>query len=140
MYVDINYLAVLVAAIASMAVGFVWYGVLFRNSWMSLMGYTPESMRGMKMTANKAYAIQFIASLVLAYVLSGFVDTSGVAAGVVNAGSGIATGFWAWLGFIAPVTLGVVLWENKPWKLWFINASHYLAMLLVMGAIIGAWS
>jgi hypothetical protein len=139
MDVPVNYFAVLAAAVASMAVGFLWYGVLFQKPWMSMMGYTMESMKQMKMSPNQAYMLQFIASLVTAYVLShivvfatSYMQTEGPLAGA-------STGFWVWLGFIAPVTLGVVLWENKPWKLWLINASHYLVSLVVMGAILAWW-
>ena len=134
-----NYIAVLVAAIASMAVGFVWYGLLFRTQWMAYMGLTMESMANMKMSANAAYVLQFVGSLIMAYVLahsivfaSAFTDTEGAMAGIM-------AGFWSWLGFVAPVTLGVVLWENKSWGLWLINASNYLVALVLMGAIIGWW-
>ncbi|MGB3922110.1 MAG: DUF1761 domain-containing protein [Minisyncoccia bacterium] len=139
MDIGINYWAVLVAAVSSMAVGFLWYGLLFKKPWMAMMGYAPEVMSGMKMAANKAYAIQFVASLVMAYVLShvlvfatSYMNSSGWT-------SGASSGFWMWLGFVAPVSLGVVLWENKPWKLWYINASHYLVSLIVMGIILSLW-
>jgi len=52
--VEINYLAVLVAAIASMALGFLWYGPLFGNQWKKLMGFTDKSMKAMKMTPMQA--------------------------------------------------------------------------------------
>jgi len=45
----------------------------------------------------------------------------------------------AWLGLVVPVSLGIVLWEGKSWKLWFINASSYLVTLLAMGIILGLW-
>ena len=48
----------------------------------------------------------------------------------------LQTAFWVWVGFIATVMLGSVLWENKPWKLYAINAFHYLVTLLAMGAIL----
>ena len=140
METDINYWAVLGAALASMVVGFIWYGVLFKKQYTSLLGFTPESMRGMKMTANKAYFLQFIASLVVASVLAKFVglglldDTATSRLSV-----GVNIGFWAWLGLVVPVSLGIVLWEGKSWKLWFINASSYLVTLLAMGIILGLW-
>lgn len=140
METNVNYLAVLVAAISSMVVGYVWYGVLFKKPWMAMMGHTAEAMSGMKMTANKAYFIQFIASLVMACVLAKFVglglldDTATSRLSV-----GINIGFWAWLGLVMPVSLGIVLWEGKSWKLWFINASNYLVTLLAMGIILGLW-
>jgi len=44
------------------------------------------------------------------------------------------------LGFIVPVTVGVVLWENKSWKLWCINSSNYLVTLLIMSVILALWN
>ena len=139
MDVAINYWAVLVAAIASMVVGWLWYGVFFKRQWMALMGYNADSMKGMKMTANKAYLIQFIASFVMAYVLSHALVFASTYLQTSGASAGLLAGFWHWLGFIVPVSLGIVLWENKSWSLWLINASHYLVSLLVMGLILALW-
>jgi hypothetical protein len=139
MEININYWAVIVAAVASMAVGFVWYGMLFRKQWMELMGYTVESMGQMRMSANKAYILQFIASLVMAYVLAHSLIFASAYTGTTGAAAGMTVGFWSWLGFVAPITLGIVLWENKPWKLWVINASHYLVVLMIMGIILALW-
>lgn len=52
---------------------------------------------------------------------------------------GLQAGWWNWLGFVAPTTVGMVLWEGKPWKLWIITAGFYLLSLLLMGVILGAW-
>ena len=46
--VSINYLAVLVAAIASIVLGFVWYGPLFGKTWTQLMGFDKKKMDDMK--------------------------------------------------------------------------------------------
>ena len=129
MEVDVNYLAVLLAAVASMVVGFLWYGVFFKKSWMHLMGHIPGS-KGM-MGPGLAYLIQFVASLAMACVLARVITLSQ---------NWLSTSFWVWLGFIVPVTLGIVLWENKPWKLWCINASHYLVGLLAMGYVLSFWA
>jgi len=139
METSINYWAVLVAAIVSMGIGSLWYGVLFVKPWMRMMGYTEESMKGMRMTPKKAMTLQFIVSLIMAYVLAYFVIVAGAFDSLSVWGAGVATAFWIWLGFIVPITIGIVLWENKPWKLWFINASNYLVTLLIMGAILGSW-
>ena len=121
MDITINYLAVVVSAIAAMVVGYLWYGPLFGRQWRHLMGVTKESMSQKFMT--QTYTIMFISVLVMAGVLahnlvfgSAFLNLSGVTAG-------IQVGFWNWLGFVVPVSLGTVLWERKPWKLWFINAG-----------------
>ena len=142
MDIPINYLAILASGIAAMAIGFLWYGPLFGKMWSDLMGWgvkTPEELAEMQRKARPAYAITFVASLVMAYVLahalvfaSTYLNVSGIWAGLMG-------GFWNWLGFVAPVTIGTVLWDGKPWKLWFINAGYWLVQLLVMGVILAAW-
>jgi len=137
--IPINYLPVFIAAIANMGLGFLWYGPLFGKEWRQIMGFTKDGMRSMTMTPLKASIGGFIGALLMAIVLahvlvfaSSYINISGLPAG-------LAAGFWLWLGFVAPVTMGVVLWEGKPWKLWFINSGYYFVALLVMGAIISIW-
>jgi hypothetical protein len=49
MEVQVNYVAVLFAVVASMVVGFAWYSpVLFGKQWMKLMGLTKENMESAK--------------------------------------------------------------------------------------------
>ena len=138
--VPINLWAVVAAAVASMVIGGVWYGPLFGKTWIALSGMSEEKIgqaksRGMA----KMYILAFVGSLVMSYVLahtlvfaSRYMDASGVNAGLM-------AGFWNWLGFIAPITLGSVLWEGKPWKLWILNNAYYLVSLIAMGVILALW-
>ncbi len=137
--VDINYWAVLLAAVANMALGFLWYGPLFGKQWMSLMGMPKDKMSSMKSGMSKAYALAFVGSLVMAYTLAHSLIFASSYLLVSGLGAGLMAGFWSWLGFIAPVTLGTVLWEGKPWKLWFLLNGYYLVTLLVMGSILALW-
>jgi hypothetical protein len=140
--VPINYLAVVVAALANMAIGFLWYGPLFGKTWMKLAGVAPKRKTSAKKKApgmEKTYLLAFVGSLVMSYVLAhslifaaAYYEMSGITGGLMS-------GFWNWLGFIAPVTLGAVLWEGKPWKLWLIINGCYLVSLLVMGTILAGW-
>lgn len=143
MEIPINYLAVVVAAVANMALGFIWFGPLLGKQWIAAMGWTEAEVAAgrekMKKDGWKTYAIQVVGALLMSYVLahalvfaSAFLNSTGVAAG-------LAAGFWNWLGFIAPVTVGVVLWDGKPWKLWFIQGGYYLVAMLVMGVILALW-
>ena len=135
--VDVNYVAVLAAAIASFVIGAVWYSpMLFGKMWMKLSNVSDKEMKKAKekgMTKN--FAVQFLASLVMAYVLAHFVQYTQSS----TITEGMLTGFWIWLGFIATVMIGMVLWEGKPWKLYFIKAGHELVALAVMGAILAVW-
>ena len=93
--VPINYLAVLVAAVSNMIIGFLWYGPVFGKQWIALMGMPPEKVaeakaKGMK-GMWKSYALAFVGSFVMAYVLahalvfaSSYLDSAGVSAGPVT--------------------------------------------------------
>jgi hypothetical protein len=134
---DINYLAVLVAAIASMVIGSIWHGPLFGKKYMQVMGFdqmSPEQRAEMKKGMTKMYILQFIASLVMFYVLAGFIGKTGS----LTLAGGLGVGFWAWLGFAVPIKMGEAIWGGK-WPLFWIGIGNMLITLLATGAIIGAW-
>ena len=134
---DINYLAVLVAAIVAMVIGALWYSpILFGKIWMKLSGFTKKDLKKAKEKGMaKSYTIGFLASIVTAYVLAIFINFSQVSSVM----DGVVIGALAWLGFIATTMLGIILWEGKPVKLYLINVSQYLVSLVVMGAILAVW-
>lgn len=139
--VPINYLAVLVCGIVSMVLGFLWYGPLFGKQWMALSGITPPQAGAEKPKEGmgKRYALAFVGSLIMAYVLAHSLVFADEYLKVSDVSGGLMAGFWSWLGFIAPVTLGTVLWDGKPWKLWILNNAYYLIQLLIFGVILALW-
>lgn len=137
MNVDVNYLAVLVGGVASMAVGFVWYTVLFGKLWTKLMGFTKESMEKAKEGMGKTYSISFVLSLLMAYVLSHVMTFSEHYFGNPAVMTGLTSAFWMWLGFVMPVQATDVLFSNKKFKLFAINTGYQLASLLSMGLTLG---
>lgn len=140
MDVPVNYLAVLVAAVANMILGSLWYGKFFAKPWIAMSGITPQQMEEAKSKGmGKSYALAFVGSLLMSYILSHVLTFATDYLGSSGVSAGIMTGFWNWLGFVAPVMLGSVLWENKPWKLWMINSGYYLASLVMMGIILAVW-
>lgn len=141
MGVPINYLAVVVAAVANMIIGFLWYGPLFGKQWIRMMGFTKEDIEAaQKKGMGKNYALMALGSLATAYVLAHAYEFAATYLAAFGIAGGAMAGFWNWLGFIAPVMLGSVLWEGKSWKLWSLNAGYYLVALVVMGMIIGGMS
>ncbi|MBI4134573.1 MAG: DUF1761 domain-containing protein [Candidatus Sungbacteria bacterium] len=140
MIVSINYLAVLAAAVAGMVVGFLWYGPIFGKLWMRLSGMTGQQLSEAKVKGmTTPYLLAFVGTLVMSYVLAHSLIFASSYLAVSRASAGLMAGFWSWLGFVAPVTLGSVLWEGKSWKLWFLNNGHYLVVLLLMGVILSIW-
>src|SRR5438034_838166 len=100
---SLNWLAILVAAMSTMVVGFLWYSpLLFAKPWMKEMGYDPDDkvkMEEMKKTAGPAYVGSFVAGLIsaftLALILHGF--------RAENLHFGLMASFHIWLGFVATV-------------------------------------
>jgi hypothetical protein len=140
MDIAINYVAVVVAAIASMAIGFVWYGPLFGKSWIALSGVTPDKMEEMKKKGmTKTYIIGLVMSFLTAFVLA----SNAVVWEKYMGFSGVTAAFnlavWPWLGFVLPLLAGSVLWEGKPWKLYFLNIGYYLVAFLVISLILVYW-
>ena len=135
----IRLLPVVVAAIASMAIGFLWYSpLLFARPWMLAMGYDPNDkskIDEMRKGAGKAYTIAFVASLLSAFVLAKIVELT-----TVNSiRYGMKVGFAIWLGFVTTVQLTTTLFEKKPSKLYLINTGYQLVCYAVMGAILAVW-
>ena len=131
--VSVNYLAVLAAAIAAMVLGFLWYGPLFGKMWMKLMNIDKKKIDESKkkgMVVN--YIIMIISTLVMSYTLAHLVKFLDV----TNILDALRVAFWMWLGFIATVMIGTVLWEGKSWKLYCLNATYWLVNLTVMSSIL----
>jgi len=135
----VNLWSVLVAAIATMVVGFLWYSpLLFARPWMVAMGYDPDDkakLEEMRKSAGKSYAIAFVASLVAAFVLGKIIDVTTVDAALY----GMKIGFAVWLGFVTTVQLTAKLFGNQPTKLYLINTGYQLVCYLAMGAILAVW-
>jgi hypothetical protein len=135
----INFLAVFVAAIVSMVLGFIWYSpILFARPWMRLMGVDPQDkakLAEMRKGAGKLYGLSFVATLVAAVVLAKIIDITSV--NTVLYGMKIA--FAVWLGFVATVQLTGALFGKQPAKLFLINTGYQLVCYLAMGAILAKW-
>jgi Protein of unknown function (DUF1761) len=135
----VNLWAVLVAAVSTMVVGFLWYSpMLFAKPWTVLMGYDPNDkakMDEMRKSAGKSYGISFIASLIAALVLGKIIDVTSVQSPLY----GMKIGFAVWLGFVTTVQLTAKLFGNQPTKLYLINTGYQLVCYLVMGVILAVW-
>jgi hypothetical protein len=107
---------------------------------MTLVGMTPEKIAAAKSKGMAmSYGLMFIGSLCMSFVLAHSLIFASTYTNTTGAIAGVMVGFWSWLGFVAPVTLGSVLWENKSWKLWLLNNGYYIVTLVVMGIVLALW-
>jgi hypothetical protein len=135
----LNVWAVLVCALATMVVGFVWYSpLLFANPWMKLMGYDPNDkakIAEMQKSAAPSYAFSLIASLLSAAVLAKIITISTVQSPLY----GMKVALAVWLGFVTTVQLTNALFSRQPARLYAINTGYQLVCYVVMGAILAVW-
>lgn len=131
---SVNFLNIIVAAVAYMALGAIWYSpMLFGKAWMKGIGKTKEQL-----TAN-ASPMNYILALVFS-----FIAAYGIARIMVwtNRGSisdGIVIGLLAGVCFVL-ASMGVNdLFEKRPTGLTVINVLYHIVGFIVIGVIIGAW-
>lgn len=138
MNIEVNFLAVLLSGICSMAIGFLWYSpLLFGKPWMKLMGISSENLKKAQKEMGKLYGVSFVLTLVSAYVLSHVITLSENFFEYPRLSTGMISAFWMWLGFVMPVQATDVIFGNKKWKLFGINTGYQFASLIVMGVILG---
>src|SRR5882672_5875115 len=93
---SINYIAVLLATLSSMVVGFVWYTPrVFGNYWMKLSGVKP----GSGASAVRPIVVTVIVSFITAWVLAGAVFISFKFYGGSFLANALITGLVLWAGF-----------------------------------------
>ncbi len=129
---NINYLAVIAAAVSAFVIGGVWYSpVLFHAAWMRANGFSETDLQ--RGRAGLIFGLSFVFSLIMAANLAAFLagpDTTltwGVTAGALTA-------VWVVLGIAV-----VALFERRPWSYILINGGYWTVSLTVMGAILGGW-
>lgn len=137
--IEVNWLAILVAAVVSMVVGFLWYSpVLFAKPWMKLSGMTKDKIA--KSDMAKTYGISFVVAIVTAFVLSHVISLSMNFFHYSGLSTGLNSAFWMWFGFVMPVQLTSSLFDGRSFNLFLINTGYQLASLLAMGLVIGLWA
>jgi hypothetical protein len=136
MHFHSNLLALLVAVVATFAIGALWYSpLLFGNMWVRAHGYSPERLERMKKGAPRAYGFSFVAFLVMAHVFAFLA----MRVGVGSALGGAKLGLTLWVGFALTIGLTAWVYSDKPVTTYLIDAGYQLVYLLIMGAIIGGW-
>ena len=129
-----NYAAVVVAAIAYWLLGAVWYGMLFSKPWMALENMSMEQAKSMNPVLP--YVVTFVLNLLIAYSLAQIC----IWRNANTIGRGASVGVLLWIGFVGPITYTTYMYEMRPKELYAINYFYPLAGMVLMGAIIGAWT
>lgn len=103
------------ATLAQFILGALWYSpLMFGKWWMEIMEVTQiskEELERMQKAMMPFYALQFFLTLFTTFAFANFM-VYGSALGIYH------TAFWIWLGFVAPVQIGTVVWGSTKKKFW----------------------
>jgi hypothetical protein len=136
MNVEVNYLAVLLAALSSMVVGFVWYAKpVFGAMWMKLAKIDAGKMK--PGSSIGPIVSTFVLSLLTAYVLAHVTYLAHVFFQNSFMQDALSTAFWVWLGFVMTRIMVHNMFEQKPGKLNLLAVGHEFVTIMLMGLIIG---
>lgn len=128
---DVNWLAVVLAALSGFVVGGIWYGPIIGKRWMGAVGLTEEDIKkgNMGVTYGMAFVFSLISSAFLAHM---FERLGGPPFHVVMMISvGIA------IGFVIPAIGTNYLFSQKSRELFFIDAGYWLLFYAAMGGVHG---
>jgi hypothetical protein len=130
-FAGVNWFAVMVAAVAGLIVGFIWYAPqVFGRRWARASGIElPQPGEVQPMT----YIGGVVTAAVTAYVLAVLIGGLGAATLV----DGVIVAVVVWLGFVATWLASGVFFERRSTEWWVINAGQAIVSLAIMGAIIG---
>jgi Protein of unknown function (DUF1761) len=130
-FLQVNFAAVLTAAVIQWVLGWLWYGVLFNKDYKALVqkeGEKPSNAAGVM-------ALIFVANLILSFALVKIV----VLTGWVTFGRGSLVGAVCGLGFVIPPMFAQHISEKQPFKLFGINALYWLIAMYLSGGILAIW-
>jgi hypothetical protein len=130
----INWLAVVVAAVAMWVLGALWYSpALFAKPWMKACGFTEAHMK-QKANLPLMFVTSFVLGLLMAVNLAFYLNAP-TTTGAFGAAAGAAAG----IGWVALAIGMSAMFEKRPFAYVLINGGYYACSLTLMGFIIGAW-
>jgi hypothetical protein len=133
--IRLNWVAILVAAIAAFIFEALWFSV-FMNEWLAGIGRTREwLMSSAAVTPAVQYATAIICSIITAAILSICIQVSGEQ----TVRRGVLCAAVLWFGFIATSWAKAYIFEVRTLQIYAIYTGYYLIELVLMGAIVGAW-
>ena len=129
---DVNYFAVIAAAVATFALGGLWYSpALFGKAWQREAGVSEAQMKNANMAL--IFGLTFVLSLIAAWVFALFLGPR------PPMSLGLGAGFSAGLCWVA-ASLGInYLFERKSFKLWLINGGYHTLQFTIIGLILALW-
>lgn len=127
---DLNWLAILVAAVSAFLLGGLWYGPLFKKAWCREAGVDPDSTPP---HPARIFAVAFACSLLAALMFAVALPPA------ASAADGFGAGFVVGLFFVS-MSFGInYAFAQRSVKLWMIDSGYHILQFALYGLILGAW-
>lgn len=139
-----NFLIMIAAAVCAWLFGALYYGTLGRQ-WVAAQGSTMEEFKARqaartgKLAAQGPFILAFIAQLIMAYVLYGLMKHVAHTA-PLTVRNGLISGAFVWFAFILTTMAVNNAFTGRKTMLTAIDAGHWLGVMLIIGAILGAFA
>ena len=131
---DVNWIGIVLAALAGFVVGGIWYGPGMGKKWMGAVGLTEEQIKQGNMPL--IYGGAFMFSIVAAWTLAHTFASYSAAGAELSVAAKVMTAFGAALGFIVPAIGTNYLFSQKGKALFFIDAAYWLLFYTAMGCVL----
>lgn len=131
---ELNWLAVVVAALAYFVLGAIWYSnALMGKQYRAAIGQDSEGPAKMEPAALFTNAVGwFIAAVALGLISKSI--------GADSFGDGLTLGLVVWAGFIATNRIVAAAYEGPNRALMMVNGPYNLLGFLTMGVILAIWA
>jgi hypothetical protein len=131
-YSDLNWIAVVAAAVSSFVLGGLWYGPIFGKAWQQQLGLSDEKLAA----GNPAliFGGAFVLTLVVATALAALINVLMPDSGVLG---GLLIGIEVAVVFVASSLAINYLFARHSMALFGIDAGYLVLMFALMGMILG---
>lgn len=130
----INHPAVWVNIVLLHILGFLWYGPIFGEPWMEMVGLTMADAEAGSGQAG-IWITNFIATVVPMYALAWIFTRMHIDSGL----KGLGIGFLIAFSFVFLSDMTGDMFAQSPYALSWITGGFSLVSLSVAGFILGAW-
>ncbi len=130
----VNWLGIILAVVASMALGMIWYMGLAKQ-WLGAQNKTEADMKGVNSVTPFIWAA--LAQLIIAYFIA--LLTPKLMPGV-DAYNAVLVGVHMWFGFILTSMVLNHRYQGQKWSLTLIDGGYLLGVVIVQGVVIGLFA
>jgi hypothetical protein len=136
---ELNYLAILVAAIVAFAVGAIWFGPkTFFPVWWKLQGRKPEEAAGSG-NVGLMFGLTFVAQLIMGFAVALVLRLEELAGYIVTIGTGLQVGLLLGVFVAAAASLSHRLFAGHGYRVWLLEVGNDIAAILAMALILSVW-